>query len=340
MVVGTKQVVFLLSVSTLFVGLLEGALRVYAHRVTDGQAAGWRVHQYDKMIYKPMPYIMFGLKPLSSGKEGRWKITSHGFRGEEFSVEKPSGVFRIIAIGGSTTFGYCIDDNDNTTPAVLERLLNDAYKGNPEVEVINAGVSGYMSSESLINFELRLLDLDPDAVLIYHSINDLRARLVPGFKGDYSHHRMVWSGQDEQPSPRLEYSYLFRALRWRLTSYRNRGDMMLLTRNSPPRDIAERQTHYRNSSALPFIRNMRSMVRLARSYEIEPMLFTFAYRKEEFRSPWKEGLEEHNAALMRLAEQEQVPIVDLDVLSSQDSRYWCDADHVTEAGAEERSAFV
>lgn len=75
----------------------------------------------------------------------------------------------------------------------MEQKLRAAFPGR-SFEVINAGVPGYTSAESMINYQLRVSRLKPDLVIIYHGYNDLKpnrygaARGVK-FKPDYSHFR-------------------------------------------------------------------------------------------------------------------------------------------------------
>ena len=47
-----------------------------------------------------------------------------------------------------------------------------------EVEVLNAGVPGYNSWESAIDFQTRVLDAEPDLVVVFFGVNDVHARLV------------------------------------------------------------------------------------------------------------------------------------------------------------------
>ena len=60
---------------------------------------------------------------------------------------------------------------------MLEKILVEKYKYE-NIEVINAGVPGYTSWETLINFQFRVLDIEPDLIIIYHGTNDTHARLV------------------------------------------------------------------------------------------------------------------------------------------------------------------
>ena len=106
------------------------------------------------------------------------------YRGKKFAKEKNPGTIRIIALGGSTTYGFCVEAKD-TYPFQLEKILIE--KGY-NVEVINAAVSGYTTMHSLINYMLNLVYLEPDIIYIYHGINDVVIGDNPEtFKTDYSH---------------------------------------------------------------------------------------------------------------------------------------------------------
>lgn len=69
------------------------------------------------------------------------KINSKGMRDNEFSIEKPKEVFRIICLGDSVTFGWP-NKSEKAYAYRLEALLNERIK-NCNFEVINAGVPGY-----------------------------------------------------------------------------------------------------------------------------------------------------------------------------------------------------
>ena len=56
-----------------------------------------------------------------------------------------------------------------------------------EVEIFNCGIGGWTSIDILINFQLNLVQLDPDVVIIYHGYNDLQYYLMECFLSDYSH---------------------------------------------------------------------------------------------------------------------------------------------------------
>lgn len=99
------------------------------------------------------------------------RINSWGLRDEEFPREKPAGEFRILCLGGSTTAGEEVGQ-DQTYPARLAALLHERL---PErrIRVINAGIPSYALRHSLRDLELRLWRFSPDLVTVYHGINEL-----------------------------------------------------------------------------------------------------------------------------------------------------------------------
>ena len=126
----------------------------------------------EEFQWSPHPYLNY--YPTPNYKNGLTSHNSLGYRNNEFPLEKPDGVYRIAVLGGSSTYTIKVKDNEKTFPSQLERLLRDEY-AYPNVEVINAGVGGYNSWESLINLQFRVLDVDSDLVIVYHGVNDVYA---------------------------------------------------------------------------------------------------------------------------------------------------------------------
>jgi lysophospholipase L1-like esterase len=90
---------------------------------------------------------------------------SVGFRGPEVSLAKTPGSFRILALGDSFTYGVGVE-NDATFCAVLEEL-------DLRLEVINAGVNNYGTSQELLLLKERGLAYRPDLVLTHFFWNDV-----------------------------------------------------------------------------------------------------------------------------------------------------------------------
>src|SRR5260221_4227037 len=98
------------------------------------------------------------------------KINDLGFRGPLVEREKPAGVFRIVVIGDSQTFGIGVAEGESW-PAVLERTLAARVRGS-RIEVMNCAVAGYDAEQSAAALESRWLAYAPDLVLLGYFVND------------------------------------------------------------------------------------------------------------------------------------------------------------------------
>jgi len=99
------------------------------------------------------------------------KINSERFRAAEFQKDKPENTFRIFNIGGSTTFGAGVLDNQ-TYPYYLQELYDDAslpFK----IEVINTGWADMNSIKEVQLIKERLIGFDPDLFIVYDGWNDM-----------------------------------------------------------------------------------------------------------------------------------------------------------------------
>jgi hypothetical protein len=135
-------------------------------------------------------------------------INSFGFRGPEITQEKPADTVRIFLLGGSTTFGTVTSDS-TTIPAFLQEKI-DISMTDQKVQVINAGVLGFDSTD-----EIRLLNnyvekFDPDIIMVYDGINNA------------SVNQILTSEDDEYSSPMwLILTYIYEYYRTPTYIYKN-----------------------------------------------------------------------------------------------------------------------
>jgi len=113
-------------------------------------------------------------------------INSQGFRNPEFSEIKPENTFRIFTIGGSTTFGAGVLDNQ-TYPYFLQELY-DSSDLNFKVEVINAGWPANWSVSETRLIKNTILSFDPDLFIVYDGWNEL----IHVVKNDKSASPQLW----------------------------------------------------------------------------------------------------------------------------------------------------
>jgi lysophospholipase L1-like esterase len=127
----------------------------------------------DSQIWVCDPILHFKLNPELQGVDG--PLNGEGFRGEEWGDKQP-GVYRILALGDSCTFGLIARENlgfvKQPYPIKLQRLV-ERRVGRGRVEVLNAGVPGYNSYHGVMLLRSRLRDLDPDLVTVRYGWNDL-----------------------------------------------------------------------------------------------------------------------------------------------------------------------
>ena len=84
----------------------------------------------------------------------------------DYSVNKNEGVFRIITVGDSFTFGVNVPTKNNWTELLEERLNKERMcKGVNKYEVINLGVGGYDTTYELERYKLRGQKYNPDLIV-------------------------------------------------------------------------------------------------------------------------------------------------------------------------------
>lgn len=159
--------------------------------------------QKDKLLAKPS--IAVGYELIPQQKSQYWQINAQGFR-EEVDVEpkKPQDEIRIFLLGGSTAFGYGNSSNAATISNHLEQRLQQRlqqqrqspqlYQPNvlpvdqkqqakslakpPQIKpgsynILNAAVPGYTSGNELAQVALKILQYQPDLIVILNGYHDL-----------------------------------------------------------------------------------------------------------------------------------------------------------------------
>ena len=120
------------------------------------------------------PLLGWALTPRVTSNHGGALARANrlGLRDEEMPVAKPPDEIRLLAIGDSTVLGFGIV-REQTFSEQLEVLLKK--RSGRAVQVINAGVPGYSSCQSMLYLRERGLALSPDVVIVETNFNDRRA---------------------------------------------------------------------------------------------------------------------------------------------------------------------
>lgn len=129
----------------------------------EGRAIFIRPSKNPQRIYEATP------KASGYGWETQIDINSYGFRGREYSLQKPANTFRIIVIGDSISFGNRLAPEENY-PTMLETLYQQAGKS---VEVLNLSLGGYDTLQEVATLADIGLQFDPDLVILGYCNNDI-----------------------------------------------------------------------------------------------------------------------------------------------------------------------
>ena len=127
------------------------------------------------------PHIPWKAKPLSvtwdpppdgGGPPQEYRHNSLGFRDVEHAREKAPGVFRILGLGDSFTYGAGATFEE-TYLSRLGALLNARPGSHPRVEVINTGVPRYYPEPERMVLETYGPQFAPDLVTVGFLPNDV-----------------------------------------------------------------------------------------------------------------------------------------------------------------------
>jgi len=294
---------------------------------------GVRVLEPRQQKYSPHHYLNYYPTPNYRGPEGLNMHNSLGFRGPEITIPKSNGTYRVVTLGGSTTYSTGVKDWRNDFARKLQEHLRD-LSNNTQIEVINAGSGGYGSWESLINLHTRVLEIEPDMIIIYHGINDVHPRLVHP-----DNYRMDNSGRRKQFEMR-PLLFRFRIINKLTgigpytvdaTTFAAHGKNTF----SAVLNMTRKEALLKNEPKF-FEANLKNMIAIARAHNITVLLATFAHSNEfdnvVTTEHYELGFKQNNDVVRKVAEQERVSVFDFASEMLNDKQYWTDGRHLNKEG--------
>ncbi len=128
------------------------------------------------MKYEPVFFSRHVIKPEKNIYSRRdrpnisYNINALGYRGNGFPVDKTDSELRILIYGGSQVFDI------ETTGKSWSELIEDKLRGQgySNVEVINGGIPGHNSAESVGKLFARGHVLEPDFTVLCNEWNDIK----------------------------------------------------------------------------------------------------------------------------------------------------------------------
>ncbi|MEW6009194.1 MAG: SGNH/GDSL hydrolase family protein [Candidatus Omnitrophota bacterium] len=273
---------------------------------------------------------------------------SLGFRGQDILKHKEDGVYRIFCLGGSSVYGSKVAWN-KSYPYFLNEILKEDFP-NRRFEVINAGVPGYTSANLFIQFQFKILPLSPDMIIIYSGFNDIFPRLMGIDSPDYSSFNKTW--QEVSVFRKI----LFSSLVCQKTVGRIGERLKLSFLTWPPHlhqliQVRPYQYYLKDykknlavTSSQIFERNILSLIQLAKANNVDVLLVTQALapakKRDALYEALGEGVRQHNSVMVRLAEREQIPLIELDRLFPPHEDMFCDDIHMSAKGNQLRAKII
>jgi len=358
-----KKIILLFTIFAFISISAEVALRVYLNYFARKNiyfkyaTLGMIIKSLNKGVFQfsTHPYLMYLPTPNYTSKSGN-KHNSLGYRGDEIVIPKPEGEYRIVCIGGSTTYTSNVGDYKESYPYLLEKKLKEMGHN---VTVVNAGVNNASTWYSLINLEFRILNLDPDMVIVYHGDNDAESRLVfpvEFYRGDNT--GVVAPITDLMKRLNLiDRSVLLRILGNMFFGYfKPFGSIYYLysAKSSVHKEYYRQLKNstypsgiFKHTDVLDILqanppvyteRNIRNMVAVADANNVDVVLSSFTYSpvsrltSSEF---YQQAVKENNEIIEDIASEYNVPFFDFKSVMPINDEYWAnDGIHLKRRGAE------
>ncbi len=295
------------------------------------------------------------------------KTDKYGFltNGQELEYNKLPNEIRIATIGGSTTANVNLQFNKNW-PGHIENSLQKNFP-NKRFRIINAGVPGFDTSQSVANLALRVMPFKPDIVIIYHAYNDLKAiQKNIAFRPDYSHIHTQPYGFHKEPN------FILKMLNKSMFYVRMRNKKLEANKiTSKLEKLNDLMATANRTSSIPkyaehaFEQHMRILINIARAGGSKVILSTFAtlhdpkldytkpeifyslsdFQKQELVSLGYftpgltlegifNGFSRYNDVIRKIAAEENCALVDNAIYLPHAKQYFVDRVHFSESGAE------
>ncbi|MBI3769537.1 MAG: hypothetical protein HY271_13760 [Deltaproteobacteria bacterium] len=288
--------------------LLEIGVRIYAYSIGRGFFDNPQSFLSPFFTTDEIP------APYADGNDRVFK------EGERVTVEKRPGEVRVVCFGGSTTLP-AHDPEAYSYPHGLRDLLAERFP-NATVTVLNAGGNGFSSAHTLVNLSLRVLEIQPDIITIYHNINDLSVnyfgkratsdygnKYLTSYYLGFRHRSGLWGALARVSRLARIATNRVELLQFGYEDYDTKRDYAVGSRF--------------------FRRNLESIVAVARAHEVDIVLGTQAARKGQREDP---GFMLYNSIVRSVAHDANVPLAEVAERVVAESDFVDDV-HYTSRGA-------
>ncbi len=140
----------------------------------------------DSLNVVSQAYLLYIPAPGFSS-HGIVQHNEQGYRGDAVPFARQANSFRVLFMGGSTTYGEAVENPQDSYPARFgQRMQADPAFAGRRIEIINAGVRWGTTAEILTHYLLKFRYYQPDVVVINPGGNDPSSYATPPYHPDYS----------------------------------------------------------------------------------------------------------------------------------------------------------
>lgn len=293
----------------------------------------WEVRDKVENDFLEQPYLGYSNAP---GLKGEKAINSIGLvRTSHIPIHKNHNVYRILFLGGPSTYGMAVSKAEQTYPLIIEGLLNDKidslsggkYKS---IECLNAGLSGATSAELLTHYLFKFKYLNPDIIVVHAGFNDAYTYLCKNYgvqyQPDYHTAKRVYKNISPVKSP-FKYLLFSKALAW--VYIRTRDDFKNYLNGTPPYNSFYQFSNHAlwftpgNDSIFSenynaYYNNLSNLITIAQSHNQKVILVPEIYKKydplfgEGNEDLLIQGINQNTEFARKLAQREMVYMCELE----------------------------
>jgi lysophospholipase L1-like esterase len=293
-------------------------------------------------LFVPDPELGWRPRPGARAEWGhvRVEINAKGLRGPEVGWTKPAGVFRVLYLGDSVTFGYGLERVEDTYPHLVGVDL-EGRLGTP-VDTVNSGVGGWSPWQQLGYLQREGLRYQPDLILVGFVLNDVTEKFsltnFGGAEAGWQLDRTARSRLDAW----LSRSALVSFARDGFATWRFGSDVFLGAQRYEAEEVQWLAAHARGERlrrawAITF-ENLEAIFQVAAEQEIPAALvvFPFAFQLED-----PIATSEPQAMLREFAQTRGIPLLDLlPGLAAAEDALFLDASHLSANGSRVTAAAI
>jgi hypothetical protein len=291
------------------------------------------------------PYLNYTCTPGYNRTGMEDGHNASGFRGKAIPLIKGKKEYRILFLGGSTTYSYFIDHADSTLPEQVKTLVSNSEPwttlirdSGMSLQVINAGLPAGTSAELLTHYLFKYRYYEPDLVVIHTGGNDSFAYYLGShYQPDYSHYRNSFPTVNGVPfyiRPLLLSRSISLLIIRAFYSHLLTDELYERVENVPIANWFDQDDFMENESHNAFYQNIKTLVNIIQSNGSEVMLVPFIYNKQwpGLAKVYLDGAD-HNVGLLKsLSDSLNVSYCHLSPDMIPYPNGWMDDCHLTATG--------